>query len=91
MSDHFKDWAARKGIMLEPSTAFHPQTDGQPEIANKAILQAARACKVEGNELLHKLSEIQPKLNSRDNTARQPRPFFTLLGFEAKQGLSSFP
>jgi len=41
MSDHFKDWAARKGIMLEPSTACHPQTDGQSEIANKAILQAA--------------------------------------------------
>jgi len=58
MSDHFQDWAARKGIKLEPSAAYHPQTDGQSEIANKAILQAARACKVEGNECLHKLSEI---------------------------------
>jgi len=38
MSDHFKDWAARKGIKLEPSTAYHPQTDSQSEIANKAIL-----------------------------------------------------
>jgi len=38
MSDHFKDWVARKGIKLEPSTAYHPQTDGQCEIANKAIL-----------------------------------------------------
>jgi len=91
MSDHFKDWAARKGIKLEPSTAYHPQTDGQSEIANKAILQAARACKVEGNEWLHKLYEIQLKLNSRDNTARQYSPFFSLLGFEAKLGPSSFP
>jgi len=41
ISDHFKDWAARKGIKLEPFTAYHPQTDGQSEIANKAILQAA--------------------------------------------------
>jgi len=24
MSDHFKDWAARKGIKLEPSMAYHP-------------------------------------------------------------------
>jgi len=41
MSDHFKHWAARKGIKLELSTAYHPQTDGQSEIVNKAILQAA--------------------------------------------------
>jgi len=91
MSDHFKDWAARKRIKLEPSTAYHPRTDGKSEIANKAILQAARACKVERNEWLHKLSEIQLKLNSRDTTARQYSPFFSLLGFEAKLGPSSFP
>jgi len=58
MSDHFKDWAARKGIKLEPSTAYHCQTDGQSEIANKAILLATRACNVEGKEWLCKLSEI---------------------------------
>jgi len=58
MSDHFKDWAVRKGIKLEPSTAYHPQTDGQSEIANKVILQVTREFKVEGNEWLHKLSEI---------------------------------
>jgi len=28
MSDHFKGWAARKGFKLEPSTAYHSQTDG---------------------------------------------------------------
>jgi len=50
MSDHFKDWAARKGIKLEPCTAYHPQTDTQSEITTKAILQAARAGKVEVNE-----------------------------------------
>jgi len=91
MSDHFKDWAARKGIKLEPSTAYHPQTDSQSKIANKAILQAVRGCKVEGHEWLHKLSEIKLKLNSRDNTARQYSPFFSLLSFEAKIGLSSLP
>jgi len=24
ISDYFKDWAARKGIKLEPSTAYYP-------------------------------------------------------------------
>jgi len=36
MSVHFKDCAARKGIKLEPSTAYHPQTEGHSEIPNKA-------------------------------------------------------
>jgi len=91
MSDQFKDWAARKAIKLESSTAYHPQTDGKSEISNKAFLQAARAWKVEGNEWLHKLFEMQLKLNSWDLTARQHRPFFSLLRFEAKLGPSFFP
>jgi len=41
MSGYFKDWAARKEIKLESSTAYHPQTDGHSKIANTAILQAA--------------------------------------------------
>jgi len=91
MSYHFQDWAARKGIKLEPSTAYHSETDGPSKIANKTILQAARACKVEENERLHKLSEIQVNVKSPDNTAKQHSLFFSLLGFEAKLGPSSFP
>jgi len=89
--DHFKDWAARKWIKLEPSTTYYPQTNSQSEIANKAILQDARACNVDGNEWLHKLSKINLKLNSRDKTVTQHSPFFSLLGFEVKLGPSSFP
>jgi len=91
MSDHCKDWAARKGINLEPSTAYHRQTDGQAEIADRGILKATRACKVEGNEWLHKLYKIQLKLNSRDNTVSQHSPFFSLLGLAAKLGPSPLP
>jgi len=91
ISDHFKDWAARKGIQLEPSTGYHPQTDGHSEIAKMAIHQAARACKVERNEWLRKLCEIQLKLNSGDNTKIQYSPFFSMLGFGVKLGPSSFP
>jgi len=64
MSEHFKDSAARKVIKLEQSTAYHHQMNGQSEIANKPILQPTRGCKVEGNEWLHKVSEIQLKLES---------------------------
>ena len=76
---------------MKPSATYHPQTDGQAEITNKAILQGARAYKLEGNQWLHKLSEIQPKLDSQDNTARLQSSFFSLLGFEAKLGPFFFP
>jgi len=35
MSDHFKDWAGRKGIKLEPSTAYHPQTYGHQKLPTR--------------------------------------------------------
>ena len=44
MSDHFQAWAASKGILLEPSTAYHQQTDGQTEIVNKVVVTIVRAC-----------------------------------------------
>jgi len=44
MLDHFKDWAARKGIKLEPSSTYHPQTNGQSEIDNKAIVMGDANC-----------------------------------------------
>jgi hypothetical protein len=91
MSAHFQSWAASKGIKLEPSTAYHPQTDGQSEIVNKEIIQVARACKAEGDEWLTKIPEIQLKLNSRYNASRRNNPFVTVLGFDAKLGLDSFP
>ena len=34
MSRHLQSWAASKGIKLEPSTAYQPQTCGQLEIVN---------------------------------------------------------
>ena len=40
-SFHFMDWAARKGIKLEPATSNHPQADDQMEIVNKEIPQVA--------------------------------------------------
>ena len=80
-----------KGIKLEPSTAYHPQTDGQSEIVNKEIMQVARACKGEGNKWLSKILEIQLRLNSRYNASCRNNLFITVLGFDAKLGRDTFP
>ena len=91
MSSHFQYCAASKGIKLEHSTTYHPQMDGQSEIVNKEIIQVVRACKAEGNEWLSKIPEIQLRLNSRYNASHRNNPFITLLDFDAKLGLDTFP
>ena len=67
MSDQFQVWAASKGILLEPSTACHQQTDGQTEMVNKAVFTIVRACELEGDQRVKKLPQIRLKLNSRYN------------------------
>ena len=76
---------------MKTSTTYYPQTDGQLKIVNKAIIQVARAYKGEGNEWWSKISEIQLRLNSHYNTSRGNNPFVTVLGFDPKLGLDTFP
>ena len=91
MWSHFQSCAASKGIKLEPSTTYHPQTDGQSEIVNKGIIQVARACKAEGNEWLSKILEIQLRLNLRYNASRRNNPCVIVLGLDTKLGLDTCP
>ena len=49
MSDHFQAWAAFNGILLQPSTAYHQQTDGQTMIVNKEVVTIVRSCELEGD------------------------------------------
>jgi transposase InsO family protein len=37
-----RELSKRLGIRLQPSTAYHPRTDGQSEIANKVVKQYLR-------------------------------------------------
>jgi hypothetical protein len=37
-----QELSQRLGVRLQPSTAYHPRTDGQLEIANKAVKQYLR-------------------------------------------------
>ena len=86
MSDHFQAWAASKGILLERTTAYHQQTDGQTEIVTKEVVTIVRACELEGDQWVKKLPEIQLKLNSRFNSSRGSSPVHTLYGFTPRFG-----
>ena len=91
MSDHFQAWAASKGILLEASTAYHQQTDGETEIVNKEVVAIVRACELEGDQRVKKLPEIQLKLNSRYNSSRGSSPCPTLYGFTPRFGQAQMP
>ena len=58
---------------------------------NKDIIPVARACKGEANECLSKIPEIQLRLNSHYNASHRNNLFVTVLGFDAKLGLYTFP
>ena len=58
MSDHLQAWATSWGILLEPSTAYHQQKDGQTEIVNKEVITIVRVCEVEGDQCGKKLPAI---------------------------------
>ena len=91
MSAHFQSWTASKDIKLEPSILYHLQTYDPLEIANKEILQVARACKEQENSRLSKILKIQLRLNSPYNTSRRNSPFAIDLGFDTKLELDPFP
>ena len=86
MSDHFQAWAALKGILLEPPTAYHQQTDGQTEIVNKEVVTIVRTCELAGAQWVKKLPEIQLKLNITYNPSPGSSPFHTLYGFMPRFG-----
>ena len=76
---------------MEPSVAYHAQTDIQSEILNEEIIQFARSGKVEGNKWFSEIPGIQLRLNYAYNAYRRNNPFLTLLGFDAKLELDTSP
>ena len=86
MSYHFQAWAATKGILLQPSTAYYQQTDGQTEIVNKEVVTGVCAYELEGDQCVKKLPEIQLTLNNRYSSSRGSSQFHTLYRFTPRFG-----
>ena len=91
MSDHFRAWAALKDTLLEPSTAYYQQTDGQIEIVDKEVVTIDCACELEGDQWVKNLLEIQLTQNSRYNSSHGGSPFHTLYGFIPGFGQAQMP
>jgi RNase H-like domain found in reverse transcriptase/Reverse transcriptase (RNA-dependent DNA polymerase)/Integrase zinc binding domain/Chromo (CHRromatin Organisation MOdifier) domain len=80
----------RQGTKLLRGTAYHPQTDGITERANRTMVEALRAC-VQQNpddwDLL--LPDVQLAVNSSRNASTGFTPYFMTHGREARTGLDA--
>ena len=86
MSDHFPAWGPSKGILLQTSTAYHQEMEGQTYSGKKEVGTIVRACELEENQSLNELSEIQLKRNRRYNLSCGSSPFHTLHVFTPRFG-----
>ena len=63
------------------STAYHPRTDGQSEVANKAIIQKIKRAMFDGDtNWLEQVPFLQAKLNRTFNLFRNAKPYEIVCG-----------
>jgi hypothetical protein len=68
-------------INQSTSTAYHPRTDGQSEVANKAIIQKIKHMAYQGDSnWLQNLPHIQAAINRTKNSSRNASAFEILTG-----------
>ena len=74
-SKPFKAWCEYHNINQSMSTAYHPRTDGQSEVANKSIVQKIKHEMFDGHSnWLAKLPFTQTKINRTYNSSRRASP-----------------
>jgi hypothetical protein len=67
------------------STAYHPRTDGQSEVANKAIIQKIRHMAYEGDSnWLKNLPHIQAAINRTKDSSRNASAFEIINGINPR-------
>jgi hypothetical protein len=75
------------GIRLHPSTAFHPQTNGQSEIANKAVEQYLHHFVIyHQDDWVQLLPTAEFAHNNHDHTSTSVSPFKANYGFNLSFG-----
>jgi len=75
------------GIILHPSTTFHPQTNGQYEIANKAVEQYLQHfISYHQDDWVRLLATAEFGHNNHDNVSTGISPFKANYGFNLSYG-----
>jgi hypothetical protein len=81
MAQYFQDWCKTQGIKHNPSTAYHPQTDGLTERYNRVLEDLLRAYigpNLDDWDTL--LPQAQFAINNSYNESTQTTPFYLNYG-----------
>ena len=85
MSKFWKELFRSLGTKLAPSTAYHPQTDGQSEIANRKVEEMIRAfANYRKDNWDEHLIDFEVAYNSAVNSTTLSTPFFINYGMHPK-------
>ena len=84
-SKAWKDFCETFNIHQSMSTAYHPRTDGQSEVANKAIIQQIKKMVHEGDsKWVGQLPHIQSRLNRIRSSSHNATPYEITIGHNAR-------
>ena len=88
VSHLWKRLSQRRGIKLKPSSAQHPETDGQTERWNQEIKNYLRHyVDYLQEDWVDYLPEAELSMNSRENSAIGMSPFFANHGYHPRTGI----
>jgi hypothetical protein len=92
VSQFFRELSALLNVKLRPSTAFHPQTDGQTERVNAILEQYIRGyCNYQQDNWADLLSMAEFAYNNTSSATTKMTPFFANYGFHPKYTLELRP
>jgi RNase H-like domain found in reverse transcriptase/Reverse transcriptase (RNA-dependent DNA polymerase)/Integrase zinc binding domain/Chromo (CHRromatin Organisation MOdifier) domain len=87
ISGFMKDLYRSLGVTLNPSTAYHPQTDGQTERINQEIEEYLRLfVNHKQTDWAEWLALAEFCYNDREHTSTKQTPFFSNLGLHPRKG-----
>jgi hypothetical protein len=87
VSGFMKDLYGSLGVKLNPSTAYHPQTDGQTERVNQEIEEYLRLyVNHKQSDWAEWLSLAEFCYNDREHSSTHVSPFYSNLGMHPRKG-----
>jgi hypothetical protein len=92
LSKFFGELSVLLNVTLRPSTAFHPQTEGQTECVNAILEQYIREyCNYQQDNWADLLSMAEFPYNNTASATTKMTPFFANYGFHPKYTLELRP